>query len=42
MLQQTTTNPVLGAIQAIRNLRKGVTLGKKLTIKQLKELGRKY
>lgn len=32
---------VLGAIRAIRKLRKGVTLGKGLTIKSLREEGRR-
>lgn len=37
----TENNPTLEAIKAIRNLRKGVTLGKKLTIKAMREEGRK-
>ncbi len=32
---------VSGAVQAIRKLRKGVTLGKELTIKSLREEGRR-
>lgn len=36
-----TSNQVAVAIQNIKKLRKGVTLGKKLTIKQLREEGRR-
>ncbi|MBN1684858.1 MAG: type II toxin-antitoxin system Phd/YefM family antitoxin [Gammaproteobacteria bacterium] len=32
---------VVETIAAIRNLRKGITLGKKLNIKAMKEMGRK-
>ena len=34
-------NPVKGAIRAIKKLRKGVTLGKSLSIKEMREEGRK-
>ena len=39
--QQTAINPVTQAIDTINRLRKGVTLGKNLTIKQLIEQGRR-
>ena len=38
---ETTANTALDAIKAIRGLRKGVTLGKKLSLKQLIQEGRK-
>lgn len=34
-------DPVSESVRAIKNLRKGVKLGKKLSIKQMKEEGRK-
>ena len=39
--EDKTENTVLSAIQTIRKLRKGVTLGQKLTLKQLIQEGRK-
>lgn len=34
-------DPVADAIRALKNLRKGITLGKKLSIKKMLEQGRK-
>jgi len=40
-LSKTSENATQHAINSIRHLRKGVTLGKDLSIKRLKEEGRK-
>ena len=39
--EEKSIDPVEDAIRAIKNLRKGVTLGKKLSIKKMVEEGRK-
>lgn len=39
--KDSETNPVVDAIRAIRNLRKGIKIGKSLSIKQMIEQGRK-
>ncbi|HLB57236.1 MAG TPA: type II toxin-antitoxin system prevent-host-death family antitoxin [Gammaproteobacteria bacterium] len=41
MAEEKKQNSAVEAIKAIRNLRKGVTLGKKLSLKQLIKEGRK-
>jgi len=39
--QEEAKNPAREAIRAIKKLRKGLTLGKKLSIKKMREEGRK-
>ena len=39
--EEQSINPVEDAIRAIKKLRKGITLGKKLSIRKLIEQGRK-
>ena len=39
--EEKSIDPVEDAIRAIKNLRKGITLGKKLSIKKMIEEGRK-
>lgn len=41
IIKASESNTTLEAIKAIRRLRKGITLGKNLTIKSLREQGRK-
>lgn len=41
IIKASESNTTLEAINAIRRLRKGITLGKNLTIKSLREEGRK-
>ena len=40
-VQDEEVSPARGAIRAIKKLRKGLTLGKKLSIKKMREEGRK-
>lgn len=39
--QEESAEPVKDAIRAIKKLRKGITLGKKLSIRKMREEGRK-
>lgn len=39
--QEKSVNPVKKSIMSLKKLRKGVTLGKKLTVKKMMEEGRK-
>lgn len=39
--KEESTDPVKDAIRALQKLRKGVTLGKKLSIRKMREKGRK-
>lgn len=39
--QKESTNPIHDAIRALKKFRKGITLGKKLSIKEMLEKGRK-
>lgn len=40
-IQEKEANPVQDAIRALKKLRKGITLGKELSIKEMIEEGRK-
>lgn len=40
-MEQAHQNTIADAIEAIRRLRKGVTLGKDLTVKMLQDEGRR-